>query len=69
MLRPLPDLNNHELLAKLGREYTLMNARRDALHQMRDALTALQSPNDVMHAQALKDAREAVERLEQLQNV
>jgi hypothetical protein len=67
MLRPLPDLNDAETLAKLGREYTLMNARRDALHQLRDAVSTLQSPHDSMHAEALANAREAIERLEQLQ--
>jgi len=67
MLRPLLDITNPELMAKLGREYTLMNAKRDALHQLASSLTRLQSPNDALHAEALKDAREAIDRLDQLQ--
>jgi hypothetical protein len=67
MLRPLPDLNDADKLAKLGREYALMNAKRDALHQLRDAVTTLQSPHDALHAEAIKSAREAIERLEVLQ--
>lgn len=66
MLRPLPDLNNPEVLAKLGREYTLRESWRDALSQLRDAHTEIQSVN--VHAQGigLKRAREAIERLEEI---
>jgi len=66
MLRPLPDLNNAETLAKLGREYALREARRDAISQLRDAVTGLQSPHSDAQGMALKQAREAVERLEQI---
>lgn len=66
MLRPLPDLNNPELLAKLGREYALREARRDALAQLRDAVTGLNSPHEGAQDMALKQAREAIERLEQI---
>jgi len=66
MLRPLPDLKNAETLAKLGREYVLREARRDAISQLRDAVTGLQSPHGDAQDMALKQAREAVERLEQI---
>lgn len=66
MLRPLPDLTDTGKLALLGREYTLMNAKRDALHQLRDAVTVLNGANESLHEQARKNAREAIDRLEQL---
>lgn len=69
MLRPLLDTTDPELMARLGKEYTLMNARRDALSQLAQSVTRLQSPNDALHAEAIKDAREAIERLDQLQAI
>lgn len=62
MLRPLPDFNDPEKLAKLGREYALREAWRDALSQLRDSVTALNSD----HPDALASARQAVDRLEQI---
>lgn len=62
MLRPLPDFNDSEKLAKLGREYALREAWRDALSQLRDSVTALNSD----HPDALASARQAVDRLEQI---
>lgn len=62
MLRPLPDFNDSEKLAKLGREYALREAWRDALSQLRDSVTALNSD----HPDALASARQAVDRLEKI---
>jgi len=62
MLRPLPDLDNQTLLSKLGREYALREAWRDAVSQLRDSVTALNSD----HPDALASARQAVDRLEQI---
>lgn len=69
MLRPLPDLNNPETLAKLGREYTLRESWRDAVTQLRDSVTEIQSINEHSKAIGLKHAREAVERLEQIEAI
>lgn len=66
MLRPLPDLTNSETLAKLGREYALREAWRDALAQLRDAVTGLNSPHEDAQDRSLRDARAAVERLEEI---
>lgn len=62
MLRPLLDLTDPALMAKLGREYTLKEAWRDAVSQLRDSVTALNSD----HPDALDSACEAVERLKQI---
>ena len=45
MLRPLPDLDNAQAMTKLGRLSALRNARADALHELRDCVVRLQSPN------------------------
>lgn len=66
MLRPLPDLNNTEVLAKLGKQYTLRESWRDAVSQLRDSVTAIQSPNIQSIEIGLRDARQAVERLEEI---
>lgn len=62
MLRPLPDFTDAERLAKLGKEYALREAWRDALSQLRDSVTALNSDQPG----ALSSARQAVDRLEQI---
>ena len=62
MLRPLPDLNNTEVLAKLGKQYTLRESWRDAVSQLRDSLTEIQSVNTHAQEIGLKRAREAVEQ-------
>lgn len=66
MLRPLPDLNNTEVLAKLGKQYTLRESWRDAVSQLRDSVTAIQSPNIQSIEIGLREARQAVERLEEI---
>ena len=64
-LRPLPDLTNSEVMAKLGRTSALRNARLDAIHAMRDAVVRLQNAAsfDSVELPIIKDC---VERLEQL---
>ena len=66
MLRPLPDLNNAEVLAKLGKQYTLRESWRDAVKQLVDSTTAIQSINEHSKEIGLKQAREAIERLEEI---
>ena len=63
MLRPLPDKSNTAALAKLGWLAAIRSARLDALHELRDCVTRLQSHNDTEDIQA---ARAALDRLEQL---
>jgi phosphate uptake regulator len=63
-LRPLPDLENIETAALLGKLYALREARRDALSQLRDAVTALNSSDESTQREGLSLAREAVDRLE-----
>ena len=64
-LRPLPDLTNSEVMAKLGRASALRNAHLDAIHAMRDAVVRLQNAAsfDSVELPIIKDC---VERLEQL---
>ena len=64
-LRPLPDLTNSEVMAKLGRASALRNARLDAIHAMRDAVVRLQNAAsfDSVELPIIKDC---VERLGQL---
>jgi phosphate uptake regulator len=63
-LRPLPDFENIETAARLGKLYALREARRDALSQLRDAVTALNSSDESTQREGLSLAREAVDRLE-----
>ena len=72
MLRPLPDKSNAEALAKLGWLTALRNARLDALHELRDAVTRMQSNNahsansiDIQAARAALDRIEEINALEQ----
>jgi hypothetical protein len=67
MLRPLPDLDNPEGMAKLGRLYALREAWRDAVTQLRDSVSMIQSTHSDAQAEGLKQAREAVERMELIQ--
>lgn len=66
MLRPLPDLNNTEVLAKLGKQYTLRESWRDAVSQLRDSVTAINSPSTQSIEIGLREAREAITRLEEI---
>lgn len=67
MLRPLPDLDNPESMAKLGKMYALREAWRDAVSQLRDSVSMIQSTHSDAQAEGLKQAREAVNRLDQIQ--
>jgi hypothetical protein len=64
-IKPLPNLDNPEVLAKLGRAHTLRSARLDAIFQLRDAYTMLNNDHPEW-GRAIKDARQALDRLEQL---
>ena len=66
MLRPLPDKSNREALAKLGWLAAIRSARLDALHELRDCTTHLQSN---ITQEAIDSARAALDRLEQLNAV
>lgn len=63
-LRPLPKLDDPDVAAKLGRLYALREARRDALAELRDANTRLNSNDEPSQAEGLSMARSAIERLE-----
>ena len=65
MLRPLPDLTNNEVMAKLGRASALRNARLDALHEMRDAVVRLQN-NVSFDSTEIETIRDCLTRLEQV---
>lgn len=68
-MRPIPDLANAALMAKLGKLSALRSARADALHFLRDSCVRLQnsSSNDAAEISncelALRRLRE-IERLE-----
>ncbi len=64
-LRPLPDLTNSEVMAKLGRASALRNARRDALHEMRDAVVRLQNGVSFDSVE-IQTIRECLDRLTQI---
>jgi signal transduction histidine kinase len=65
MLRPLPDLDDAAAMAKLGRLSAIRNARLDALHEMRDAFTRLQSANSD-DAEEIANLKAALARLEEV---
>ena len=66
ILKPLPDLDDKEKCAKLGRLYVLKDARLEAVKMIRDGLVALQSQYDKDQREGLSMCREAVERLERI---
>lgn len=67
-LRPIPKLDDQEAMARLGRASALRSARLDALHELRDCVTYLQS-NDRDEELYLARASECIERLEQLARI
>lgn len=68
-IRPLPDFDNTEAVAKLGRQYALREAWRDALSQLRDAVTMLNSTGEPQQIDGLQMARESVDRLEEIKRM
>ncbi|WP_294636585.1 hypothetical protein [uncultured Aquabacterium sp.] len=68
MLRPLPDLQDADNMARLGRLSAIRSARLDALHDMRDAVVRLQNGSSIDSVE-LKVVRDCVERLEQLEQL
>lgn len=71
MLRPLPNLESEEAMAKLGRLSALRSAKLDALHQLRDAVTGLNSQNNLVDRdiELIGQGREALDRIEQIINL
>jgi hypothetical protein len=68
MLRPLPDLDNPQAMAKLGRLSALRSARLDALHELRDIVTRIQGgQSDVI--EDVKAARVVLDRIEELAGI
>jgi hypothetical protein len=67
MLKPLPNLSDDAAMAKLGRLSALRNARLDAVHQLRDAVTLINANPDSV--QAIQDAEDAIGRLRELINL
>lgn len=67
-LRPLPNLEDEKAMAKLGRLSALRSARLDAVHDLRDAVTQLNSAA-CNEDDAIKAARAAIDRLEALQKL
>jgi hypothetical protein len=61
-LRPFRPMTDAELL-ELGRSYHLLNHRRDALFQLRDAVTTLNGANPALYAEAMQAAQAALDRL------
>ena len=68
MLRPLPNLESEEAMAKLGRLSALRSAKLDALQQLRDAVTGLNSQNHTADRDLvfIGQGREALDRIEQI---
>lgn len=67
MLRPLPDLTDPDAMAQLGRLYALREAWRDAVNQLRDSVAMIQSQHAETQERGMREARQAVERLEEIQ--
>lgn len=67
MLKPLPNLDDDAAMARLGRLSALRNARLDAVHQLRDAVTLINANPDSV--QAIQDAEDAIGRLRELINL
>jgi len=66
MLRPLPDFTNTETLARLGKQYALKEAWKDAVHQLRDSLNMVQSQNEQTQLEGIQAASEAVKRMQEI---
>jgi uncharacterized damage-inducible protein DinB len=69
MLRPLPDFDDADRMAQVGRLFALREHWRDAMSQLRDALTEMQSTNEQTQAFGLERASEALDRLKALKEL
>lgn len=71
MIRPMPDLENVERMAKLGRQQALKDARLDATFGLRDALQAFQSEHTTQErlVECIGIARECIDRIEALHQI
>lgn len=68
MLKPFPKLDDDASMLKLGRLHALRDARFDALAQLRDAVTQLNSSNEEIWPDAINRADEALKRLRELES-
>lgn len=66
MLRPLPNLDDAAAMARLGRLSALRSARLDALHDLRDACTRIQSGAGSAQEHDIADARACLDRIERI---
>ena len=62
MLKPLPDFENEATMVQLGRLYARQNAWRDALSELRDCVTALNS-SDAFLEEAIARLDAVTERI------
>ena len=62
MLKPLPDFENEATMVQLGRLYARQNAWRDALSELRDCVTALNS-SDAFREEAIARLDAVTERI------
>ena len=67
-IRALPDLSNEAAMAKLGRLSALRSARLDAVHELRDCYTQMQS-DLADYLPTIQRARGCLDRLEELANL
>ena len=68
MLRPLPNLDDVAAMSRLGRLSALRSARLDAVHDLRDCVTRLQS-GQADEAKEIAAARAALVRLEEINGI
>lgn len=68
MLRPLPNLDDETVMAKLGRLSALRSARMDAAHDLRDIVSRILSGNDY-EDKDLAAARACLDRLEEIRGI
>ena len=62
MLKPLPDFDNEATMVKLGRLYSLQNAWRDAMAELRDCVTMLNG-NETSRVDAVARLDAVTERI------
>lgn len=67
-LRPIPNLSDDSAMAKLGRLSALRSARLDAVHELRDCYTQMQS-DLADYLPTIQRARGCLDRLEELANL
>lgn len=68
MLRPLPDIDNVQVMTKLGHLSALRSARLDALHALRDSVVRMQS-DAADQATEIAVSRACLDRLEEIDGI